>query len=242
MTQIPSIYPPEYFMSTDTAFDFEKARFNMIEQQVRPWEVLDAKVLALLGEVKREQFVPAAYRHMALADLEVPLGAGPGQLMLAPKVEARVLQELALGPEDTVLEIGTGSGYMAALMGRQCARVVSLEIDPPLARQARLNLQQAGIGNVEVREADAAASRFAACATGAPFDAIVLSGSVAEVPAELLELLKVGGRLFAVVGPEPVMRATLVRRAGPAVFHTEQPWDISVSRLQHFPEPTRFQF
>jgi protein-L-isoaspartate(D-aspartate) O-methyltransferase len=229
-------------MSTDTAFDFEKARFNMIEQQVRPWEVLDAKVLALLGEVKREQFVPAAYRHMALADLEVPLGAGTGQHMLAPKVEARALQDLALDPEDTVLEIGTGSGYMAALMGRQCARVTTLEIDPQLARQARANLQQAGIGNVEVREADAAASRFAACAAGAPFDAIVLSGSVAEVPAELLELLKVGGRLFAVVGQEPVMRATLVHRTGPAVFHTEQPWDISVSRLQHFPEPARFEF
>ena len=229
-------------MSIDTAFDFEKARFNMIEQQVRPWEVLDAKVLALLGEVKREQFVPAAYRHMALADLEIPLGSGAGQQMLPPKVEARALQDLALQAGDNVLEIGTGSGYMAALMAHQCARVTSLEIDPHLAQQAKVNLQQAGVTNVEVREADAAASRFAACSAGAPFDAIMLSGSVAEVPAELLDLLKIGGRLFAIVGQEPVMRATLVRRAGPATFHTEQPWDISATRLLHFPEPARFKF
>ncbi|GAB3193236.1 protein-L-isoaspartate O-methyltransferase family protein [Hydrogenophaga aquatica] len=232
-------------MSTGTpSFDFEKARFNMIEQQIRPWEVLDPDVLALLGELKREQFVPAAYESMALADMEIPLAtpAREGQCMLAPKVEARALQDLALQPTDNVLEIGTGSGYMAALMSKLCARVLTMEIDPALARQARDNLQRAGISNVDVREADAAAHRFAACASAAPYDAIILSGSVAEVPADLLELLKTGGRLWAVVGQEPVMRATIVRRVGPATFHTEQPWDTVAARLQNVPEPTRFQF
>ncbi len=228
-------------MSTAIAFDFDKARFNMIEQQIRPWDVLDAKVLALLGELKREDFVPEAYQPVALADLEVPLGQGEGQCMLAPKVEARLLQDLALQPGDSVLEIGTGSGYLAALMARQCARVVSLEIDPALAQQARANLQAAGVKNVEVRVADACADQFAACNAGAPFDAIVLGGSVAEVPQELLSLLKTGGRLWAVVGRAPAMRATLVRAVNGSQ-HVEQPWDVSAPRLQHFPESSPFKF
>ena len=228
-------------MSTATAFDFDKARFNMIEQQIRPWNVLDAKVLALLGEVKREDFVPEAYQAVALADLEVPLGKGEGQCMLAPKVEARLLQDLALQPGDSVLEIGTGSGYLAALMARQCASVVSLEIDPALAQQARSNLQAAGVKNVEVRTADATADQFAACNAGAPFDAIVLGGSVAELPQELLSLLKTGGRLWAIVGRAPAMRATLVHAVAGGQ-HTEQPWDVSAARLQHFPESSPFKF
>lgn len=228
-------------MSTAIAFDFDKARFNMIEQQIRPWDVLDAKVLALLGEVKREDFVPEAYQPVALADLEVPLGKGEGQCMLAPKVEARLLQDLALQPGDSVLEIGTGSGYLTALMARQCASVVSLEIDPALAQQARANLQAAGVQNVEVRTADATADQFGACNAGAPFDAIVLGGSVAEVPQELLSLLKTGGRLWAVVGRAPAMRATLVRAVNGGQ-HVEQPWDVSAPRLQHFPESSPFKF
>lgn len=232
-------------MSTATpAFDFEQARFNMIEQQIRPWEVLDARVLELLGQVKREQFVPAAYRALALADMEIPLStpARDGACLLAPKVEARTLQDLALTPTDRVLEIGTGSGHMAALLSRLCAQVLTVEIDPALAEQARAHLAQAGVTNVEVRTADAAAHHFAACASGAPYDAIVLSGSVAEVPGDLLDLLKVGGRLFAIVGQEPVMRATLVRRTAQGSFHSEQPWDTVAPRLQHFPQPTAFRF
>jgi len=230
-------------MSTAIAsFDFDKARFNMIEQQIRPWDVLDLKVLDLLGQVKREQFVPEAYQNIALADLEIPLGAAEGQSMLAPRVEARTLQDLALQPTDNVLEIGTGSGYMAALMAQQCARVLSLEINPALASGARENLKNAGISNVDVREADATANGFAACGVGAPFDAIVLSGSVAEVPSALLDMLKTGGRLFAIVGEAPIMRATLVRRVGPASFHTEQPWDVVAPRLQNFPEAAQFKF
>ncbi|MEN9384917.1 MAG: hypothetical protein RL323_2060 [Pseudomonadota bacterium] len=232
-------------MTTDTAkFDFDKARFNMIEQQIRPWEVLDAGVLALLNEVKREDFAPAALRTVALVDMELPLStpAQEGQSMLAPKVEARTIQELALQPHETVLEIGTGSGHMAAMMAKLCAKVVTVEIDGSLAQQAQENLRSAGVSNVEVRHADATAQRFAACQQGAPFDAIVLSGSVAEVPSSMLDLLKDGGRLFAVVGDEPVMRATVIRRTGPASFHTVQPWDISTARLKNFPEPSAFRF
>lgn len=227
-----------------SAFNFDQARFNMIEQQIRPWEVLDARVLGLLTEIRREQFVPAAFQSLALADMEIPLSnpVVEGECMLPPKVEARALQDLNLQPADNVLEIGTGSGYMAALMGKLAARVLSLEINPALAQQAQANLKAAGIANVEVRVADAAASRFAACVTAAPYDAIIVSGSIAEVPSDLLELLKVGGRLFAIVGYEPMMRATLVRRSTEVAFHTEQPWDIVVPRMRHFPEPSRFQF
>ena len=232
-------------MSTATAsFDFDKARFNMIEQQIRPWMVLDKNVLNLLDEVKREHFVPQAYRSVALADLSIPLSTlgADGPCMLNPKVEARMLQDLALQPGQSALEIGTGSGYMAALLASQCGRVTTVEIDPTLAKMARENLKQAGIQNVEVKEADATANRFAACASGAPYDAIVLSGSVAEVPTDLLELLKVGGRLLAIVGDAPAMRATIVRRTGQATFHTEQPWDCVAPRLRNFAQPSRFRF
>ena len=181
------------------------------------------------------------------SQLRVCWGGGPVARLLpsgdilAPKVEARLLQDLALQPGDSVLEIGTGSGYLAALMARQCASVVSLEIDPALAQQARANLQAAGVKNVEVRTADATADQFAACNAGAPFDAIVLGGSVAEVPAELTALLAEGGRLFAIVGQAPMMRATIIARRGNG-FHTSQPWDTVAPRLQHFVEPSRFAF
>jgi len=223
---------------------FDQARFNMIEQQIRPWEVLDARVLALMGEVPREHYVPAAHRSLAFADLELPLTqpAVEGQCLLAPKVEARMLQDLALQPEESVLEIGTGSGHMAALLARLARHVVSVEIDPALAAQARANLQTAGVTNAEVITADAAAHDFAACRAAAPFHAIVLSGSVAEVPPALLSLLAPGGRLVAVVGEEPVMRATVITRTGDAAFHTAQPWDTVAPRLRNFPAPSRFRF
>lgn len=222
----------------------EQARFNMIEQQVRPWEVLDARVLELLSSVRREDFVPAAHKALAFADLELPLSqpAVDGQCLLAPKVQARLVQDLALKPTDKVLEIGAGSGYMTALLAKLAQRVVSMEIDPTLAALARANLQKAGIANAEVRQADAAANGFTACQAEAPFDAIVLTGSVPEVPAALLSLLAPGGRLIAIVGDEPVMRATLVTRTGEAAFQTAQPWDINAPRLLNFPQPSRFRF
>ncbi|HNI85144.1 MAG: protein-L-isoaspartate O-methyltransferase [Rubrivivax sp.] len=221
----------------------EQARFNMIEQQIRPWDVLDAHVLDLLAAVRREDFVPPAHRALAFADLEIPLKPGEqavarGQVMLAPRVEARMLQDLQVAKHEKVLEIGTGSGFMAALLGHRAQRVLSLEIDDELARTAHANLQRAGVLNVEVRALDGARTDLSA---HGPFDVIVLSGSVAELPDALLALLKPGGRLMAIVGHEPVMRATLVLRTDNGLV-SSQPWDSNAPRLCHFPEPSRFQF
>lgn len=216
--------------------NIEQARFNMIEQQIRPWDVHAPEILELLSILHREDFVPQAHRALAFVDMEVPLPGG--QVMLAPKYEARVMQELKVQKNEKVLEIGTGSGYMAALLAHQAQRVVSLEINPELAEFARGNLQRAGIHNVEVRVADGARTVQA----DGPFDVIVLSGSVAEVPAALLDQLKVGGRLFAIVGQEPVMRAQYITRSGDKAFETTSPWDTIAPRLQNFPEPSRFRF
>ncbi|MFY8015082.1 MAG: protein-L-isoaspartate O-methyltransferase family protein [Limnohabitans sp.] len=216
------------------------ARFNMIEQQIRPWDVLDGQVLSLLSVVKREDFVPMAHKALAFVDMEVPLSASSkdGQVMLAPRVEARFLQDAAIQATDKVLEIGTGSGYMAALVAKQAASVLSLEIDAGLAQQARTNLQVAGITNVEVRQADGSQG---APADG-PFDVIFLSGSVPEVPQALLNQLKTGGRLLAVVGEDPVMRASVITRTGDQQWQTSEPWDTLAPRLQGFPEHNRFSF
>jgi protein-L-isoaspartate(D-aspartate) O-methyltransferase len=222
----------------------DQLRFNMIEQQIRPWDVLDAKVLDLLSVLHREDFVPAAHRGLAFNDMMVPLRGNPeaamrlGQVMLEPKMEARLLQDADPHPHEKVLEVGTGSGYMAALLGGRAQRVVSLEIEPELVRLARQNLQNAGVRNVDVREADGAHG----LAAEGPFDVIMLSGSVAQVPPALLQQLKVGGRLVAIVGEEPVMRATLITRTGDASFTTAQRWDTLAPRLLHFPEPSRFKF
>jgi protein-L-isoaspartate(D-aspartate) O-methyltransferase len=213
----------------------DHARYNMIEQQIRPWDVLDGEILDLLAVMRREQFVPEGYESLAFADLEIPLPGG--QVMLSPKVEARVLQDLEIRPHERVLEIGAGSGYMAALLSRRAQHVLTLEIDPELAKMAQRNLERAGIANAQVRTADGAA--------GVPsedgFDVIVLSGSVAAVPQALLAQLKPGGRLVAVVGQEPTMRAHFVTRTAQG-FHVRQPWDITVPRLRNFPEPSAFTF
>ena len=221
----------------------ELSRYNMIEQQIRPWQVYDAGVLELLGQVRREDFVPPAYRGMAFTDMEIPLRGEPdeavrkGECMLTPKVEARLLQDLVVQPHERVLEIGAGSGFMAALLARSAKQVVTLEIEPELADMARGNLVRAGYGNVDVRVGDGASGAV----PDGPFDVIVLSGSVAEVPQKLLALLRDGGRLGAFVGHEPMMRATIVRRVGDR-FETSQPWDAIVPRLRNFPEPSAFRF
>lgn len=228
--------------------NYEQARFNMIEQQIRPWDVLDSQILSLLGVVRREDFVPPACKALAFADMEIPLPphANPGQCMLAPKIEARILQDLAVQKHEKVLEIGAGSGYMAALLAHRAQQVISLEIEPALVETARRNLQKAGISNVEVRQGDGAANLAEAVsgngALRGPFDVIVLSGSVAEVPAALLEQLKVGGRLSAIVGTEPVMRATLITRVSQSAWSTTQAWDTVAPRLLNFPEPSSFAF
>jgi protein-L-isoaspartate(D-aspartate) O-methyltransferase len=222
----------------------EQLRFNMIEQQIRPWDVLDPQVLDLLSIVRREDFVPPSHRALTFVDMEIPLRSSTeeslrlGQIMLAPKVEARLLQEVSPQAHEKVLEIGAGSGHMAALLAGRAQRVISLEIDPALVAMARDNLQRAGVRNAEVRQADGAQG----LAAEGPFDVIVLSGSVADVPAALLQQLKVGGRLAAIVGEDPVMRANLITRTGESSYTTAQRWDTMAPRLLHFPEPSRFQF
>ena len=187
--------------------NIEQARFNMIEQQIRPWEVLDP------------------YRNLAFADMEIPLGEG--QVMLAPRVEARLLQELAVRKSDRILEIGTGSGYMAALLAARGEHVVSLEVRPALADAARANLQRAGVANVSVETADGSRG----WPQRAPFDVIVVSGAVAEIPQELLKQLRVGGRLAAVVGSAPVMEAQLVTCVADGVFNTVNLFETVVPTL-----------
>ncbi|MCP5270777.1 MAG: protein-L-isoaspartate O-methyltransferase [Burkholderiaceae bacterium] len=222
--------------------DIERARFNMIEQQIRPWEVLDPAVLELLAVVRREDFVPAAYRAMAFVDTQVPLGdLAAGQCMLEPRLEARLLQELQVQRHEKVLEIGTGSGFMAALLGHRAQRVVTLECVPALVAMARSNLQRAGVANVTVREVSAAEGAKGLPAE-APFDAILLSGSVAEVPRGLLEQLKVGGRLMAIVGDEPIMRARLFTRTGEAAWSSVDVFDTVAPRLLGFETGSRFTF
>jgi protein-L-isoaspartate(D-aspartate) O-methyltransferase len=221
----------------------ELARFNMIEQQIRPWEVLDPAVLALLGTLRREDFVPPALRALAFIDTQVPLIAGEpqGPCMLEPKVEARLLQELQVQRHEKVLEIGTGSGFMAALLAHRGQQVFTLECRPELVRMARDSLARNGIFNATVLQVSAAEGARGLAAE-APFDVIALSGSVAEVPQALLEQLKPGGRLVAVVGEEPVMRARLFTRIGDKAWSDTDLFDTVAPRLEGFAEPTRFHF
>jgi protein-L-isoaspartate(D-aspartate) O-methyltransferase len=216
--------------------NIEQARFNMIEQQIRPWDVLNLGVLELLAVIKREDFVPPEHRGMAFVDTEIPLPGG--ECMLAPKVEARLLQELAVHKHERVLEIGAGSGYMAALLAHRAQHVTTLEIHPELARFAAANLKRAGLANVSVVTADGSQ----ALPADGPFDVIVLSGSVAEVPEALLAQLKVGGRLAAIVGHEPVMRALLITRNADHGLTRSVLFDTVAARLHGFKEPTRFHF
>ena len=214
----------------------EQARYHMIEQQIRPWNVSDPAVLDLLASVKREDFVPLAQKSLAFVDMAIALPGG--QSMLPPRVQARLLQDAAVQAADKVLEIGTGSGYMTALLAHQAQRVISLEINPEIADMARDNLQRAGIHNVEVRQADGSKGTPAE----APFDVILLGGSVAEVPQSLLNLLKVGGRLVAIVGEEPIMHAQLITRTSETNFISVDKWDDNAPRLLNFPQPSAFKF
>ena len=215
--------------------NIEQARFNMIEQQIRPWDVLDKGVLGLLAVVRREDFVPAAYRALAFVDTEVPLGEG--ESMLPPRVEARMLQDLQVQRHERVLEIGTGSGFMAALLGHRAQSVITLEVKPALAKAAAENLKRSGAANVTLVQADGVHGY----AAEAPFDAIVLSGSVAKVPVELLNQLKPGGRLVAVEGSAPVMEVVRYTQGAKGVERLAL-FDIDAPRLVGFPEPPRFHF
>jgi protein-L-isoaspartate(D-aspartate) O-methyltransferase len=221
----------------------EQLRFNMIEQQIRPWDVLDLEILDILANIRREDYVPKAHRALAFFDMEIPLEdvstpKEPGQCMLSPKMEARILQDLHIQKHETVLEIGTGSGFMAALLAQRAAQVLTLEVDPKLAATAAETLRRNGVTNVEVRDADGSQP----LPSGPTFDVIVLSGSVARIPQGLLGSLKMGGRLTAIVGDEPMMRAHFVTRISEGKWDTIQPWDTVAPRLLNFPAPSRFNF
>ncbi|MBI0326105.1 protein-L-isoaspartate O-methyltransferase family protein [Burkholderia plantarii] len=216
--------------------NIENARFNMIEQQIRPWDVLDQEVLSLLSVVKREHYVPAVYRDLAFADLELPLPGG--QKMLAPRVEARMLQELVVKKHESVLEIGAGSGYMAALLAHRGQHVVTVDIDPDLVQFAADNLRNNGVTNAEVVLGDAARG----LPERGPYDVICVSGGLPVVPQELLEQLKVGGRLAAFVGSRPVMKAQIITRIDDKQFRVADVFETYIDHLVNAMEPSRFRF
>jgi len=214
------------------------ARFNMVWQQIRPWNVVDDRVLSIMADIPREQFVPAAYRGLAYADLEIPIGEG--QTMLAPKIVAHVLQALDIQTDDKILEIGTGTGYVTACLSRLSGHVVGLEIHAELAEQARTAMQALRPQRLEVRVGDGLEGPV----DGYPFDVIAVTGSLPDTATlEVLEgQLVPGGRLFAVVGEEPVMEALLVTRVTDRDFRRQFLFETSVPALEKAPEPERFIF
>jgi protein-L-isoaspartate(D-aspartate) O-methyltransferase len=224
----------------NAAMNIEQARFNMVEQQVRTWDVLDQDVLDLLYAVHREDFVPPAYRALAFIDMQIPLGpnAAACEHMWAPKFEARVLQELALKKTESVLEIGTGSGYFAALLAHRAQQVRSIEINPSLASLGRENLLRAKVGNVVIEQGDGSRGWSAK----APYDVIVVTSSLPIVPPEFVSQLKPGGRLFAVVGDPPVMAARLVTRAHDGSTVERDLFETCLAQLKNAMQPERFQF
>jgi len=219
--------------------NLEQARSNMVEQQIRPWDVLDQDVLDLLYTVPREEFVPESCCNLAFTDMEIPLGEG--EKMWAPKMEARVLQELALRRSDRVLEIGTGSGYLTALLAHRSAQVTSVEIKPALAAFGKANIARHGVDNVTLEIGDGARGY----ANAAPYDIVVLTGSVPILPRALLESLAPGGRVFAVIGEAPLMTASIVSRAvhgaSPAV-RTTALFETLIAPLANCERPSRFAF
>ncbi len=213
----------------------EQVRFNMIEQQIRPWEVLDVRVLELLKHVRREQFVPAGMKDLAFADMEVPLGHGAA--MWQPKLEARVIQDLHLTRNDKVLEVGTGSGYLTALLSTLAGQVTSVEIVPELSAMAKQNLSAYHRDNIVLEVGDAARGWGEAS-----YDVIVLTGSTPVLPEAFQNSLNIGGRLFAIVGDAPLMEARLITRVAPDTFETVNILETCVAPLQNAAQPQRFVF
>ena len=216
--------------------DLEKARFNMIEQQIRPWDVLDDTILSLLQRIKREEYVPEAYRAMAFMDLEIPLGQG--ESMLSPKVEARLVQELHIKPTDKVLEVGTGSGYMTALLASLAGHVHSVEIIPEFSQAAAQKLAAHDFNNVTCEVGDAARG----WQKHAPYDVIVVTGSLPLLPPEFVAQLKPGGRLLAFIGLAPAMQARLTRLIEPGVVDSEVIFETDVRALKNAIQPAQFAF
>jgi protein-L-isoaspartate(D-aspartate) O-methyltransferase len=216
--------------------NIEQARFNMIEQQIRPWNVLDQDILDLLHVVKREQFVPEAYQNLAFADTEIPLPGGAA--MLSPKLEARILQEIMLKKHENVLLVGAGSGYLAALLAHKARHVTAVDIAPELTQLAEKNLAKAGVSNVTVELGNAAEG----WTKGAPYDVIVVAGSLPVLPEGFLKELKVGGRIAAIVGEPPVMSCNIITRVADAAYDTVKVFETNIPPLAGAPVPSHFEF
>jgi protein-L-isoaspartate(D-aspartate) O-methyltransferase len=217
-----------------TAMNIEEARFNMIEQQIRPWEVLDQTVLDVIAKLRREAFVPQPFHTLAFADTNIPIGHG--EVMLAPKVEARLLQALALQPTDTVLEVGTGSGYFTAMLASLARHVYSVELHAEFCSGAAQRLEEQGIYNISLEQGDAASG----WAKHAPYAAIAITGSLPILPDAFKQQLKIGGRLVVILGDAPVMTAQLITRVGEHEWRSEELFETSVPPLQNAIQPNRF--
>lgn len=216
--------------------NFEQARFNMVEQQIRPWEVLDSQVLSLLERIHREDFVPVRYRKLAFADIAIPLDCG--QVMMRPKIEARMLQALELDADQTVLEIGTGSGFITACLAGLARRVVSVEIHAQLHEEAALKLDDKGIANVELFTGDA----MGGWQPEQAHDVVVVTGSVPEVPEQFLGWVNPGGRLFVVTGESPAMEARVMKRLDATEWTQESLFETDLPRLEHAEQDPVFEF
>jgi protein-L-isoaspartate(D-aspartate) O-methyltransferase len=220
------------------ANQFEKARFNMVEQQIRPWEVLDTRVLSLMQSLPRDAFVPESYRHLAYADIEIPIGQG--QHMMFPRLEAKLLQALAIQPKDKVLEVGTGSGYLTNCLANLAQQVISIDIHNEFTEQAKEKLEAQGIRNGLLKCGDALAGPL----EEGPFDAIAVTGSLpTSQQAEIFrQQLKVGGRLFVVIGSAPVMECMLISRHADKIFQEESILETELAPLINAPAPVEFVF
>lgn len=218
------------------AMNFDQARFNMIEQQIRPWEVLDQRILDLLAEVPREDFVPEGYRSLAFADTNIPLGYG--EVMMAPKVEARALQALNIRRSDRVWEIGTGSGYLTACLARLSQWVRSVDIHKDFVQRAERMLRNHGITNVQFEVGDA----LAIPPKTERFDVIAVTGSMPLYPEDLQELLTVQGRMFVIVGKSPAMEALVVTRVGSQEWMQDSLFETDLPPLVNAPHPSPFKF
>ena len=216
--------------------ELEQARFNMIEQQIRPWDVLDQNVLDLLEQLPRENFVPPAYRELAYADIIIPLEHD--QVMMQPKLEARMLQALQIHPTDRILEIGTGSGYVTALLSKSGAQVISIDIFPDFIQAAGKKLGEFGIANVTLETGDAANG----WPTDEPYDVIAITGSLPILPPEFQRMLNRGGRMFVVTGESPAMEAVLIRRVGEHEWSRESLFETELPMLKNAPRPSQFVF
>jgi protein-L-isoaspartate(D-aspartate) O-methyltransferase len=217
------------------AVDFDQARINMIEQQIRPWEVLDERVLEVLASTPREDFVPPRYRNLAFADVCIPLGHG--QVMMRPNVEGRLLQALAIQPSDCILEVGTGSGYLSACLAKLGARVISVDIFPEFIREAQQKLKRQQINNVLLHSGDAVHGWGKQ-----RYDVIAITGSLPVLPDQWGQQLNVGGRLFVIVGEPPIMEALLITRLSEGEWTQESLFDTEIPALLNASKPAVFEF